>query len=69
MPQAAPSFGQPRLISRWVGRSSHALAYVRAKTRSPAERISTIFDRFRKNESCSFATSCQEERLGWAVSG
>mgnify|MGYP004149587077 CR=1 FL=1 len=35
-----------------------------AKTRSPAERISTIFERLRKKESCSFATSCQEERLG-----
>ena len=43
-------------------RSAHTPESVRAKTRSPAERISTIFERLRKKESCSFATSCQEER-------
>ena len=59
VPQAAPSFGQPRPISRLVGLSSRMPVSVRAKTRSPADRISTIFDRFRKKESCSFATSCQ----------
>ena len=45
-------------------KTAHTPESVRAKTRSPAERISTIFERLRKKESCSFATSCQEERLG-----